>query len=561
VIEDTEQARQEFERPLQVIEGPLMDGMNVVGDLFGAGKMFLPQVVKSARVMKKAVAYLVPFIEKEKNGVRRSNGKIVMATVKGDVHDIGKNIVGVVLQCNNFEVIDLGVMAPCEKILETARKENADLIGLSGLITPSLDEMVHVGREMERLGFELPLLIGGATTSPAHTSVKIDPAYHGPVIYVKDASRAVGVAQSLVSPEQRADFVSKAKAEHAKRRLQHGDRHRKSPMLTLAEARANKMDGGWTQYTPPEPRMLGVQTFDDYSLEELTRYIDWRPFFSAWEMNAKFPEIFDDPVFGQEARKLYADAQAMLARIVEERWLTARGIVGMFRANSVNDDDIEIYGDASRSSVLCTLHQLRQQKGKPDGQRHNCLADFVAPRSSGLADYVGAFAVTAGLGIDAHVKRFEQAHDDYSAIMLKALADRLAEAFAERLHERVRREIWGYAPDESLGNDELIAERYRGIRPAPGYPSCPDHTEKATIWRLMDVERRTGIRITESYAMWPAAAVSGLYFAHPESHYFQIGQIARDQVEDYARRKQMRVSEVERWLAPNLGYEPEASAA
>jgi 5-methyltetrahydrofolate--homocysteine methyltransferase len=561
VIEDTEEARLQAEHPLQVIEGPLMDGMNVVGDLFGAGKMFLPQVVKSARVMKKAVAHLIPYIEARKGGGRQSNGKIVMATVKGDVHDIGKNIVGVVLQCNNFEVIDLGVMAPCEKILETARKEGANLIGLSGLITPSLDEMVHVGREMERLGFDLPLLIGGATTSPAHTSVKIDPAYHGPVVYVKDASRAVGVAQTLVSPDQREEFVRKLKAEHAKRRLQHGDRHRKSPSLSLAEARANRFDGGWTQYVPPRPRQLGVQTFDDYSLEELTHYIDWRPFFSAWELNAKFPDILEDPVYGEEARKLYADAREMLDRIIAERWLQARGVVGIFPANSVRDDDIEVYADEQRTQPICTLHQLRQQKAKPDGQRHTCLADFVAPRATGIADYVGAFAVSAGFGVEAHVKRFEQAHDDYRAIMLKALADRLAEAFAERLHERVRREIWGYAPDESLTNDELIAERYRGIRPAPGYPSCPDHTEKATLWRLLDVEARTGIRITESYAMWPAAAVSGLYFAHPESHYFVLGQIGRDQVEDYARRKQMRVSEVERWLAPNLGYEPEASAA
>jgi 5-methyltetrahydrofolate--homocysteine methyltransferase len=561
VIEDTEAARLEAEHPLHVIEGPLMDGMNVVGDLFGSGKMFLPQVVKSARVMKKAVAHLIPFIEAQKGGARQSNGKIVMATVKGDVHDIGKNIVGVVLQCNNFEVIDLGVMAPCEKILETARKEGASLIGLSGLITPSLDEMVHVGREMERLGFELPLLIGGATTSPAHTSVKIDPAYHGPVVYVKDASRAVGVAQSLVSADQRVEFVRKLKADHAKRRLQHGDRHRKSPSLSLAEARANRFDGGWTQYVPRRPRQLGVQAFDDYSLEELARYIDWRPFFSAWELNAKFPDIFEDALYGEEARKLYADAQEMLAQIIGERWLQARGVVGIFPANSVREDDIEVYADEQRNQPLCTLHQLRQQKAKPDGQRHACLADFVAPRASGIADYVGAFAVTAGIGIDAHVRRFEQGHDDYRAIMLKALADRLAEAFAERLHERVRREIWGYAADESLTNDELIAERYRGIRPAPGYPSCPDHTEKATIWRLMDVERRAGIRITESYAMWPAAAVSGLYFAHPESHYFLLGQIGRDQVEDYARRKQMRVADVERWLAPNLGYEPEASAA
>jgi 5-methyltetrahydrofolate--homocysteine methyltransferase len=564
VIEDTEEARQQFERPLQVIEGPLMDGMNVVGDLFGSGTMFLPQVVKSARVMKKAVAHLIPFIEQEKakNGnVARSNGKIVMATVKGDVHDIGKNIVGVVLQCNNFEVIDLGVMVPCERILETAQREGADMIGLSGLITPSLDEMVHVAREMQRQGFDKPLLIGGATTSPAHTSVKIDPQYKGPVVYVKDASRSVGVCQQLLTPQTRAEYVTKLKAEHATRREQHAGRRIKAPQLTIAQARANKFKGDWQQYEPPVPRFLGIRSFEDYSLEDLTRYIDWMPFFNAWEFGGKFPDILTDPVVGEQASNLYADARRMLKQVIRERWLTAKAVFGLFPANSVDDDDVEVYADESRTQVLQRLHFLRQQKGKPDGQSHDCLADYIAPRDSGRRDYIGAFAVTAGIGIEQHLERFHAAHDDYSSIMLKVLADRLAEAFAERLHERVRREFWGYAPDERFSNDQLIKEEYRGIRPAPGYPACPDHTEKATLWNLIDPASHADIKITESFAMYPTAAVSGWYLSHPKSHYFAVGKIDLDQVRNYAARKKISLDEAQRWLSPNLGYDPDAGDA
>ncbi len=562
VVEDTEEARQQFERPLQVIEGPLMDGMNVVGDLFGAGKMFLPQVVKSARVMKKAVAHLIPYIEQEKarGGASRSNGKIVLATVKGDVHDIGKNIVGVVLQCNNFEVIDLGVMVPCERILETAEREGADMIGLSGLITPSLDEMVHVAREMQRKGIDKPLLIGGATTSPAHTSVRIDPQYKGPVVYVKDASRSVGICQQLVTPETRADFVAKVKSEHEVRREQHRGKKTKSPQLSIAQARANRFDGDWANYTPPVPKLLGVRTFEDYSLEDLTRYIDWMPFFNAWEFRGTFPEILTDATVGEQASNLYADARRMLKQIIRERWLTARGVIGLFPANSVDDDDIEVYTDESRTQVLERLHFLRQQKGKPAGQSHDCLADFVAPKSSGRADYIGAFAVTAGLGIEEHLERFRREHDDYSSIVLKALADRLAEAFAERLHERVRREFWGYAPEERLTNEQLIKEEYRGIRPAPGYPACPDHTEKATLWRLLKPDTNARIELTESFAMYPTAAVSGWYFSHPGSRYFAVGQIALDQVQNYAARKKLSLEDAQHWLRPNLGYDADANA-
>jgi len=562
VIEDTEEARLQFDRPLQVIEGPLMDGMNVVGDLFGAGKMFLPQVVKSARVMKKAVAHLIPFIEQEKAAsgtVSRSNGKIVMATVKGDVHDIGKNIVGVVLQCNNFEVVDLGVMVPCERILETARREGADMIGLSGLITPSLDEMVHVAREMQRQGFDRPLLIGGATTSPAHTSVKIDPQYKGPVVYVKDASRSVGVCQQLLSASKE-QYVQQLKAEHATRREQHAGKKTKSPQVTIAQARANKFKGGWDTYEPPVPRFLGVRAFDDYSLEDLTRYIDWMPFFSAWEFRGKFPDILTDPVVGEQASSLYADARRMLKQIIRERWLTARAVIGLFPANSVDDDVVEVYSDESRSHVVQRLHFLRQQKGKPAGQSHDSLADFIAPCESGRRDYIGAFAVTAGIGIETHLERFAKTHDDYSSITLKALADRLAEAFAERLHERVRREFWGYAPDERFANDQLIREEYRGIRPAPGYPACPDHTEKATLWELLDAQNAAGITLTESFAMVPTAAVSGWYLSHPGSHYFPLGKIDLDQVRNYAARKKMSLDEAQRWLAPNLGYDPDSDA-
>jgi 5-methyltetrahydrofolate--homocysteine methyltransferase len=556
IIEDTEAARLESARPLEVIEGPLMDGMNVVGDLFGSGKMFLPQVVKSARVMKRAVAHLVPFIEQGKDAAApRSNGRIVVATVKGDVHDIGKNIVGVVLQCNNFEVIDLGVMVPCEKILETARRERADLIGLSGLITPSLDEMVHVAKEMQRQGFELPLLIGGATTSPAHTSVKIALQYQAPVVYVKDASRAVGVCQTLTQPAQRAAFVARVNEEHVRRREQHAAKKVKLPELSIAQARANRRPLKWTAYAAAAPRVPGVRSFDHYPLGELLGYIDWMPFFNAWEFAGKFPDILSDPVVGEAASNLYADARRMLKQLIAEGWLSTRAVVGLFPANSVGDD-VEIYASDARSEPLVTLNFLRQQKGKPDGQPHECLADYVAPKASGIADYFGAFAVTAGVGIEPHLERFERAHDDYSSIMLKALADRLAEAAAEHFHERVRRELWGYAAAETLTNEQLIREEYHGIRPAPGYPACPDHTEKAKLWRLLDPERNAGIRLTDAYAMYPTAAVSGWYLGHPEARYFAVGKIDRDQVEDYSRRKGLSLTEAQRWLAPNLGYEP-----
>jgi 5-methyltetrahydrofolate--homocysteine methyltransferase len=561
VLADTEEARLEAKRPLDVIEGPLMDGMNVVGDLFGAGKMFLPQVVKSARVMKKAVSVLVPYIEKEKSGASRSNGKVVMATVKGDVHDIGKNIVGVVLQCNNFEVVDLGVMASCEKILEAATREDANLIGLSGLITPSLDEMVHVAKEMQRLGYRQPLLIGGATTSPAHTAVKIDPHYEGAVIYVKDASRSVGVCQQLVTSSTRDAYIRGAKAEHVRRREQHRNKSAKSPQLSLSQARAKKLKIDWTTYTPPAPTFLGARAFDDYPLAELVPYIDWMPFFNAWEFAGKFPDILKDEVVGEAASSLYTDAQRMLTQLIGEKWLEARAVVGFFPANSVGDDDISVYSDEGRLHVALTLHHLRQQKSRPQDQAQSCLSDFLAPASSGRADYIGAFAVTAGIGIEAHVARFEAAHDDYSSIMLKALADRLAEALAERMHERVRREFWGYAPEERLDGAGLIREEYRGIRPAPGYPACPDHTEKASLWRLLDPDRRAGIRLTESFAMTPTAAVSGFYFSQPKAHYFGVGKIDRDQVASYAQRKGMTLAETERWLAPILGYEPDVEEA
>ena len=555
---DTEDARQQFDRPLQVIEGPLMDGMNVVGDLFGAGKMFLPQVVKSARVMKKSVAYLIPFIEAEQaDGQRRSNGRIVMATVKGDVHDIGKNIVGVVLQCNNFEVVDLGVMTPTQKILDAAREHQANMIGLSGLITPSLDEMVNVAKEMKRQGFTVPLLIGGATTSAMHTAVKIDPQYPGPVVYVKDASRAVGVAQNLIGPDSRDGYVAQTKADYVQKREQHANRRKREPLLPLARVRVNRPVLDWSTYVPPKPDFLGIRTFDDYPLAELAERIDWTPFFHAWELRGRYPAIFDDPEQGEHARHLFADAQAMLDKIITERWLTARAVIGFFPANRVSEDDIALYADENRDRPLLTLHHLRQQGPKPDGKPHYCLADWIAPVESGVADYLGAFAVTAGIGIDERVAEFERAHDDYRAILLKALADRLAEAFAERLHERVRKEFWGYAADETLSNEELIAENYRGIRPAPGYPACPDHTEKGLLWQLLDVDRAAGIHLTENFAMTPTAAVSGWYFSHPEARYFGVGRLDRDQVADYARRKGWTVAEAEKWLAPNLGYEPE----
>ncbi len=561
VMADTEEARLQATRPLDVIEGPLMDGMNVVGDLFGAGKMFLPQVVKSARVMKKAVSVLIPYIEKEKSGASRSNGKVVIATVKGDVHDIGKNIVGVVLQCNNFEVVDLGVMVSCEKILEAATRENANLIGLSGLITPSLDEMVHVAKEMQRLGYKQPLLIGGATTSPAHTAVKIDPQYAGAVVYVKDASRSVGVCQQLITHDTREAYVSGIKADHERRREQHRNKKAKAPQLSLSQARAKRFKIDWPAYAAPVPTFLGVKTFADYPLEELVPYIDWMPFFNAWEFAGKFPEILTDSIVGEAASNLYADAQRMLAQLIDEKWLKANAVVGFFPANSTADDDINVFADESRQQVRFRLHNLRQQKSKPQDQAQLCLADFVAPQSGGRADYIGAFAVTAGIGIDEHVARFEAAHDDYSSIMLKALADRLAEALAERMHARVRRELWAYAPHEQLVGDALIREEYVGIRPAPGYPACPDHTEKATLWQMLDPERAAGIRLTESYAMFPTAAVSGFYFAHPKAHYFAVGKIDRDQVASYAQRKGFELSEAERWLAPNLGYDPDEKDA
>jgi 5-methyltetrahydrofolate--homocysteine methyltransferase len=555
---DTEEARQSFERPLHVIEGPLMDGMNVVGDLFGAGKMFLPQVVKSARVMKKSVAYLMPFMEEEKarNPSPKSNGKILMATVKGDVHDIGKNIVGVVLQCNGFDVVDLGVMVPCDKILDAAREHKVDIIGLSGLITPSLDEMVHVAKEMERLKFDIPLLIGGATTSRAHTAVKIEPNYHAPTVYVTDASRAVGVAGSLLSDDLKDEYVAKIRAEYEEVRQRHGGRKAQIPTHPIAAARANGLHGDWVHYTPPKPTFTGLRVFDGYSLRELVDYIDWTPFFYTWELAGSYPKIFDDEIVGEQARQLFADANAMLETLVAENWLRARAVIGFFPAARVGDD-VVVYADETRAQTLAVLHHLRQQAVKPPGQPNYSLADFVAPADAGVADYVGAFAVTAGEGIEAHLGRFAAQHDDYSGIMLKALADRLAEAFAECLHKRVRQEFWGYAADEHLNNAQLINEDYRGIRPAPGYPACPDHTEKATLFRLLDAEANTGITLTESFAMYPASSVSGWYFSHPASRYFNVGKLNRDQIEDYARRKGMELREVERWLAPSLGYEPD----
>ncbi len=555
--EDAEEARLRADRPLDVIEGPLMDGMNVVGDLFGAGKMFLPQVVKSARVMKKAVAYLIPFIEEEQEEERRPNGTIVMATVKGDVHDIGKNIVGVVLQCNNFEVIDLGVMVPATKILQSARDKDADLVGLSGLITPSLDEMVHVASEMQREGFDVPLLIGGATTSQTHTAVKIAPGYEHPTVHVKDASRAVGVVQNLVSEGRKEDFARLIAEDYEQVRQKHAGRRSKTKMSPLQKARANRVKIDWTGYVPPKPNVLGVHALDDYPLEEIRNYIDWTPFFHSWQLKGSYPKILDDPEKGEEARKLFADAQELLDRMVEERWLTARAVYGLFPANALPDDSVEVFKDPSRKEVLTELHFLRQQKQKPPGRPNHSLADFVAPAETGLEDYVGLFAVTAGIGADEAARRFEEENDDYNAIMVKALADRLAEAFAELLHRRVRREFWGYAVDEDLNVGDIIREEYRGIRPAPGYPACPEHTEKRTLWDLLDVEKNAGISLTESCAMAPGAAVSGYYFSHPDARYFGVAEIGRDQARDYAERKGMTLEEAQRWLAPNLAYDPE----
>ncbi|MCK5890937.1 MAG: methionine synthase [Aeromicrobium sp.] len=562
---DTEELRLEIAarggRPLEVIEGPLMDGMNVVGDLFGAGKMFLPQVVKSARVMKKAVAHLIPFIEAEKNpeDAGRSNGKVVMATVKGDVHDIGKNIVGVVLQCNNYDVIDLGVMVPAQKILDAAKEHDADVIGLSGLITPSLDEMVNFAAEMERQGFDIPLLVGGATTSRAHTAVKVDQKYHGPVVWVKDASRSVPVVAALLSDDQRPSLLSDLQTDYDSLRERHAARSDAKPLLSIEAARANATDIDWADYTPPVPPELDadgafVRTFTDYPLAELRPYIDWQPFFNAWEMKGRFPDILNNPSTGETARKLYDDAQQMLDQLIEEEWLHANGVIGLFPANQVGSDDIEVYADHHRDEVRTTLHHLRQQSEHRAGVAHKCLADFVAPKDSGLQDYVGGFAVTTGLGSSEKVTEFKAALDDYNAILLESLADRLAEAFAERLHERVRTEFWGYQPQESLDNDALIAEKYVGIRPAPGYPACPDHTEKQILWDLLDVKAQTGIELTDSMAMWPGASVSGWYFSHPKSQYTVVGRIGRDQVTEYAARKGWSVDEAERWLSPNLGY-------
>jgi 5-methyltetrahydrofolate--homocysteine methyltransferase len=560
IDQDTEEARQRVERPLHVIEGPLMQGMSVVGDLFGAGKMFLPQVVKSARVMKQAVAYLMPFMEKEKEELGLAQGepagRIVLATVKGDVHDIGKNIVGVVLQCNNYEVIDLGVMVPSQRILDAAREKKAHLIGLSGLITPSLDEMCHVAAEMEREGFDLPLLIGGATTSLVHTAVKISPNYRkSQAIYVTDASRAVGVVSSLMSQEERPKTIARVREEYRNMADSYARGQAEKARTALADARANRLKLDWAGYTPPRPAFLGPRLFKSYDLAELARYIDWTPFFHAWELKGTYPRILEDDKYGEAARNLFADAQAMLKQLIEEKWLTANAVVAFWPANSIGDD-IELYTDDTRTKRLASLHTLRQQMARDPGRANLALADFVAPKESGLADYVGGFAVTTGIGEDDVARRFERANDDYSKIMVKALADRLAEAFAEALHEKVRKELWAYAPEERLSSEQMIAEQYAGIRPAPGYPAQPDHTEKRTLFDLLGAEQATGLKLTESYAMWPAAAVSGLYFSHPESRYFGVGKIGRDQVADYAARKGWTLEEAERWLAPILNYDP-----
>ena len=584
VVDDTEELRLEIAaaggRPLEVIEGPLMDGMNVVGDLFGDGKMFLPQVVKSARVMKKAVAHLIPYIEAEKDEAARlkSKGLVVTATVKGDVHDIGKNIVGVVLQCNNYDVIDLGVMVPTQKILDTAKEVGADIIGLSGLITPSLDEMVRVAAEMERQGFEIPLLLGGATTSRAHTAVKVDGKYHGPVVWVKDASRSVPVVSQLLSDEQRGAFLDGVSADFDAIRARHAAKAGERPLASLEQARANRPVLDWASYRPMRPHLLAQQSadrwsgrpdahwhraatqftrvFEDFPLAELRPYIDWTPFFGAWEIKGRYPDVLNNAATSEQARSLLADANAMLDRMERERWVHARGVVGIFPANGVGDD-IEVYADEARTTVLTTLRGLRQQGQHREGVSNKCLSDFIAPKETGIADHVGAFSVTAGLGLEERLLAFKADLDDYSAILLESLADRLAEAFAERLHEKVRRELWGYAPDEHQSMDDLIHERYAGIRPAPGYPACPEHTEKETLMALLGGEERTGIRLTESMAMWPGASVSGWYFAHPDSQYFVVGRLGRDQVESYAERKGWDLRTAERWLGPNLGYQPE----
>ena len=560
IVEDTEAARVEIEkqggRPIQVIEGPLMEGMSVVGDLFGAGKMFLPQVVKSARVMKQAVAHLLPFIEAEKklSGDSKPKGKIVIATVKGDVHDIGKNIVTVVLQCNNYEVINMGVMVPSAQILDMARREKADIIGLSGLITPSLEEMAHVAKEMQREGFTIPLLIGGATTSRVHTAVKIAPHYEGSTVWVPDASRAVGVCSNLLSQDLQARYVQEIKDEYEKVRNQHKNKKGPAKLLTLAEARVNAFKTDWENYQPYQPELIGIRTLNNYPLEKIVPYVDWTPFFQAWELAGRYPDILKDEVVGETASQLFRDAQVMLKKIVEQKWLSANAVIGLFPANSVGDD-IEIYTDQTRSKIAMTYHCLRQQDQKPSGKPNRCLSDFIAPKETGIQDTIGLFAVGAGFGIDERIKAFEEANDDYSAFVLKALADRLAEGFAEHMHARVRREFWGYAKDENLTNGQLINEEYRGIRPAPGYPACPDHTEKGALFAVLSATENAGIVITESFAMVPTAAVSGFYFSHPESTFFAVGKIGKDQVEDYAKRKGWTLEEAERWLAPVLAYE------
>ncbi len=555
VEEDTEEARQQADKPLHVIEGPLMDGMNVVGDLFGAGKMFLPQVVKSARVMKKAVAYLIPFIEEEKDGVRETNGKILLATVKGDVHDIGKNIVGVVLQCNNFEVLDLGVMVPTQKIIETAKAEKVDMIGLSGLITPSLEEMTYVAAEMEREGLNIPLLIGGATTSKVHTAVKIAPNYNKSVVYVIDASRAVGVASQLVSETHRERFAAEIRAEYIAMAEKHAAQQLQKKRFAIADARANKVQLDWDAYDVPAPAKPGITRFETFDLAELVERFDWKPFFETWELHGRFPDIMNDEKVGETARGLYEDAKAMLKRIVDEKWFKPCAVVGIWPANSVGDD-IEVTPAPDQNEPVM-LRTLRQQMFRENNSRPNrALADYIAPKESGKTDYIGGFVVTAGPQVEEIAKKLEAEHDDYNAILVKALGDRFAEAFAERMHEKVRKELWGYAADENLPNAELIAENYRGIRPAPGYPACPEHTEKRTLWQLLDAEKNVGVRLTESCAMTPASSVSGFYFAHPEAKYFGLGKIERDQVESYAERKGMTLAEAERWLAPNLNYDP-----
>ena len=560
IVEDTEEARTQVAEPIQVIEGPLMDGMNVVGDLFGSGQMFLPQVVKSARVMKQAVAYLLPFIEahKEKNpnAKKGAKGKIVTATVKGDVHDIGKNIVGVVLQCNNYDIIDLGVMVPYVDIIDTAKRENADIIGLSGLITPSLEEMSNIAAEMQRAELQIPLLIGGATTSKVHTAVKIAPRYESPVIHVLDASRAVGVVSKLLSDTLKDDFVAEIAEDYEDVRARHEARADGKGQAKLEDARAQAVDIDWTGYTPPKPKFLGLKVFDDYDLGELANYIDWTPFFRTWELKGVYPAILEDKTFGTAASDLFADAGAMLESIIAEKWLTARVVIGFFPAASVDHDDVEIYASDDRAETAATFHFLRQQMQKTDGRANNCLADFVAPKEGGPDDFLGGFAVTTGIGIENKLAEFEANQDDYNGILLKALADRLAEAFAERIHERVRREFWAYAENETLENVELIREAYQGIRPAPGYPACPDHTGKQDLFKLLDAEQNAGIALTDGLAMTPASSVSGFYFSHPEAKYFGVGRIGRGQVKDYAKRRGISLAEAERWLAPNLGYTP-----